>query len=180
MLVVAVLQRLTAVVVEKKRLAARHAQLHVGREAVEQVREVIGPEGEVGVELDDEVPRDRVEPRETVVERVDDPAAERAVTPVGPFDDFDPVVLPRVAVDDLTRSIGRAVVDDHPAQRQLGLRDHRVERARDRALFVACRRDDSVAPVHGSSGPVRRAAVRRAARRSVRSDRSRAHWCGRR
>ena len=121
-----------------------HAQARVVCELLHQESKVVGPEGNIRVEVTDHVERHVVELRQASVETVD----LRSERPIAAFrhpDQADPWVLPLKAGDDLVGSIGRTVADDHPTLRKQRLGDHGLQREADELRLVTRRRHQHVA-----------------------------------
>ena len=48
------------------------------------------------------------------------------------------IVLPGIFLDDFVRPVARAIADDHPPSRELGLRKHAPDRLFNEGFFVMC------------------------------------------
>ncbi len=123
---------------------ARDAEPGVLREAAQEELEVVRVEGDVGVEVADDVVGQVAQRRVAGVERTH-LAGEVALRVLGRAHEADPRMARGVALDDLVRPVGGAVADHDVALRQDGLGDHGLDRLLDQAGLVAGRRDHDVA-----------------------------------
>lgn len=120
------------------------SELWILPKVLEAFLEIIGSEAQISIKLYDKVPLLALKLVVPVVERFHHAAAVLSKSSIPSMYDVNPRKFGRLSVDDLTGSICRAVVYNHPFNGPGGLTAHRFERALDVLLLVTHRCDHYV------------------------------------
>src|SRR6185437_13864647 len=106
--------------------------------------EIIWRKAKIGIELYNKVPIMRPEAVVAIIERLHYATARLAKAPILSMDHAHPRVLRRRFVQDLTCTVRRAVIDDHPLRRKHRLGTDGSDCGRDVRFFIADRSNDHV------------------------------------
>jgi hypothetical protein len=131
--------------------AATDAQLRVMAKLIETSLEVVGPQAEVAVQVNEEIPVPKFQSAVSVKKGFDGADVILSLASIGPVQGGYPGMLGGKTINDLPGPVGRAVINDHPLHRAGGLMDHGRDGLGDMLRFIA-RRSDYDVPSFGGLG----------------------------
>ena len=124
--------------------SAGDAQPRVGGELTDEKIEVVGAEGNVRVDIANDIERNVFDRIEAGIEALD-LGGKAAFVPLRHPDQHNPPALLCRSRHQLIGPVGGSVADDDPSQGRTRLRKHRPSETADMLLFIARRRHNHVA-----------------------------------
>src|SRR5580704_12304573 len=125
-------------------ISATNPQLGFILEMFKTPFKIIPRQAQISVELHNEIPVTALEGLIAVIERFHYSPTRLSETSVHPMNDADPWQLRCVAIDDFTRTVRGAIVNDYPLRRLHSLSLYGSDSRLDKLLFVAYRCNDYV------------------------------------